>query len=247
MGTGVISLVTVFIRTVFIFFVLIVSMRIMGKRQVGELQVSELVVTFMLSELAVLPIADRTVPVSHALVPILTLLCSEVILSFLETKSNKLKKLLGGEPATLIRKGRLDADELSRHRIELEELLAEMRLCGVFDIADAEYAILEENGRISVKPKASRAPAAAEDAGIAVTECGVARALIVDGEMSEKTLRVSGFGEEAVRDAIAESGAEQKAVFLMTADDAGNYSIYIKEEDGSVVSSAGRLKKGGNG
>ncbi|MBR3639232.1 MAG: DUF421 domain-containing protein [Clostridia bacterium] len=239
-------MVTVFLRTVFIFFVLIVSMRIMGKRQVGELQISELVVTFMLSELAVLPIADRTVPVSHALVPILTLLSAEVILSFLETKSNKLKKLLGGEPATLIRKGKLDAGELARHRIELEELLAEMRLCGVFDIADAEYAILEENGRISVKPKASRVSAAAEDAGIAVAERGVARALIVDGELNEKTIRVSGFREEAVKDALAGRGVPQESVFLMTADDAGNYSIYIKEEDGSVSPFSGRLKKGGD-
>ncbi len=238
-------MLAVFFRTVIIFFVLIISMRIMGKRQVGELQISELVVTFMLSELAVLPIADGAVPVSHAIVPILTLLSAEVILSFLETKSNKLKKLLGGEPATLIRKGKLDADELARHRIELEELLSEMRLCGVFDIADAEYAILEENGRISVKPKASKVPAAAEDAGIATEERGVARALIVDGEVNEKTVRASGFGEKAVRDAIAESGALQKDVFLMTADDAGNYSIYIKEEDGSVSASSGRFKTGG--
>ena len=234
---------TVFLRTIFIFFILIVSMRVMGKRQVGELQVSELVVTFMLSELAVLPIADRAVPVSQALVPILTLLSAEVIVSFLETKSNKLKKLLGGEPATLIRKGKLDADELARHRIELEELLAEMRLSGVFDIADAEYAILEENGRISVKPKASKSPVPAENSGIAVPERGVARALIVDGELNEKTARAAGFGADAVRAALAESGADQRSVFLLTADDAGNCSIYIKEEDGSISTSSGRIGK----
>ncbi|MBR7033546.1 MAG: DUF421 domain-containing protein [Clostridia bacterium] len=236
----------VFIRTVFIFFVLIVSMRIMGKRQVGELQISELVVTFMLSELAVLPIADRAVPVSLALVPILTLLSSEVILSFLETKSNKLKKLLGGEPATLIRKGRLDADELSRHRIELEELLAEMRLAGVFDISDAEYAILEENGRISVKPKAIRSPVSAEDAGIMAKERGVARALIVDGELNGKTIEAAGLGEDAVKKALEKNGASLRAVFLMTADDAGNYSLYIKEENGSINACSGRLETGGN-
>ena len=240
-------MVTVFLRTIFIFFILIVSMRVMGKRQVGELQISELVVTFMLSELAVLPIADRAVPVSQALVPILTLLSAEVIVSFLETKSNKLKKLLGGEPATLIRKGKLDAGELARHRIELEELLAELRLSGVFDIADAEYAILEENGRISVKPKAAKAPASAQDAGIAAEERGVARALIVDGELNEKTARAAGFGADAVRTVLAARGIDEKTVFLMTADDGGNCSIYIKEEDGSISSFSGRIGKEGKG
>ena len=229
MGTGVVSLVTVFLRTVFIFFLLIVSMRVMGKRQVGELQISELVVTFMLSELAVLPIADRAVPVSHALVPILTLLSAEVILSFLETKSNKLKKLLGGEPATLIRKGKLDADELARHRIELEELLAEMRLCGVFDIADAEYAILEENGKLSVFPVAAKAPATPADLHLDPDEHGIAHACILDGQVISRNLTRAGWDRARLDEELKKRKMAVSDVFVLTVDDLGAVTCIRKE------------------
>ncbi len=236
----------VLVRTIVIFAVLIVSMRLMGKRQVGQLQVSELVVTFMLSELAALPIADRAVPVSHALVPILALLSAEVILSFLETKSNKLKRILGGAPAALIRRGKLDAAALCRHRIELEELLSELRLAGVFDIADVQYAILEENGRISVKPKAGKAPASSSDAGIASEERGIARAVVVDGDVMKNAALSVGTDERAVADALAKLGVGIKNVFLLTADDTGAFTAYVRSGDGGVTAFSGKLGiKGG--
>ena len=124
-------------RTFIIYIALIASMRLMGKRQVGELQVGELVVTLMLSELAVLPVTDRRIPVIHSVAAILLLLSVEVIVSFLETKVGFMKKLLGGSPALLIDRGRIRTDQLSAHRIEAEELLSELRLKGVFDAASA--------------------------------------------------------------------------------------------------------------
>lgn len=235
-------MITVFFRTLAIFAILIASMRLMGKRQIGELQISELVVTLMLSELAVLPICDAAVPVSHALVPILLLIAAEVILSFLETKSNLLKKILGGKPAVLIRRGSLDFRELARHRIEIEELTAELRLAGVFDVADVEYAVLEESGRISVKPKAGKAPAAADDAGIAVRERGIARAVVVDGELVKGAAEAAGTDERAVTAELNEKSISVADVFLMAVDDGGEYSIYIRGSDGAPV--RGALKGG---
>ena len=235
----------VLLRTILIFAFLIAAVRLTGKRQVGQLQVSELVVTFMLSELAALPLSDRAVPLSHAIVPILTLLCAEVILSYLETKSNRLKKILGGEPSALISRGVLDAKALRRHRIELEELLSELRLSGVFDIADVRYAILEENGRISVKPNEKKCPVTHESAGVEADERGIARALIVDGEINEKAALAVGADAEAVKAAIAAAGVALKDAFLMTADDTGSFTVYAKRKDG-VTPVFGNLNTGGN-
>ena len=59
----------VFLRTVIIYLILTSSMRLMGKRQIGELEVSELIVTFMLSELAAMPVADTGIPLLFSVVP----------------------------------------------------------------------------------------------------------------------------------------------------------------------------------
>ena len=95
-------MVSVFFRTILIYAFLLFAMRVMGKRQIGELQISELIVTFMLSELAVNPIANPSMPLLHAVVPILILLSIEVILSYWMTKSNRLKRILTGKPAIVI-------------------------------------------------------------------------------------------------------------------------------------------------
>ena len=86
--------ITVFMRTLLIYLILIISMRLMGKRQIGELQISELVTTFMLSELATVPLSNKQIPVAYALVPIFILLSLEVITSFLLMKSSFLLVLL---------------------------------------------------------------------------------------------------------------------------------------------------------
>ena len=58
-------MITIFIRTCIIYFTLLLSMRFLGKRQIGELELSELITTFMLSELAVMPISDPDIPIAY--------------------------------------------------------------------------------------------------------------------------------------------------------------------------------------
>ena len=76
-------MLTVLLRTFIIYVSLIAVMRIMGKRQLGELEISDLVTTFLISEIASLPITDTEIPLSHAIIPIIALLSLEVSISAL--------------------------------------------------------------------------------------------------------------------------------------------------------------------
>ena len=124
-------MLTLFIRTLIIYIFLVIAMRMGGKRQIGELQISELVTALLLSEIAALPIGHEEIPITYAIVPILTVICVEIICAFVVTKSQPLKKLFDGTPSVLIRKGKLDKAELGRARMGLEELLSEARLKGI--------------------------------------------------------------------------------------------------------------------
>ena len=75
----------IFIRTVLIYFFLAVSLKIMGKRQIGELEVNELVSTLVVSEVAALPVADPDIPLLNALVPIILIVCLEIIISAMKS------------------------------------------------------------------------------------------------------------------------------------------------------------------
>ena len=145
-------MITTLIRTIIIYFVLILTIRLMGKRQIGELQLSELIITFLLSEIASVPITDRSASISDAIIPITYLLLIELAVSYLLMKNNFLRKLFVGTPSVLILRGKLIQRELKKNRIEIEELLAAMRQNGCISINEVRYAILEENGIISIIP-----------------------------------------------------------------------------------------------
>ena len=214
-------MVTVYFRTLFMYLFLILALRLMGKRQVGELQVSELIVTFMLSELAVNPISNRDLPILYAVVPVLLLLSLEVIVSFLMLKSNRMKRLLYGRPAVVIRYGKIQFPVLRKHRVELDELLSELRQKGIAHIEDVAYAILEENGKLSVFPRTELQPVTPKDAHISVPETGIAHAIVIDGTVLPQNLTLCGKDERWLARWLAKNKTAVDELFLLTLDDGG--------------------------
>lgn len=143
----------VFIRTAILYALVVVAMRIMGKRQIGELQPYEFVITIMISDLASLPMQDTRFPLLLGVIPIITLLFLKTLLSFIDLKSQKLRKYIDGEPCILINKGEINYSVLKAQQINIDELLEELRLEGYFDLEEIQYAILENNGKLSILPK----------------------------------------------------------------------------------------------
>ncbi|MBE6587811.1 MAG: DUF421 domain-containing protein [Ruminococcaceae bacterium] len=224
------GMITVFARTILIYLILIISMRLMGKRQVGELQLSELIVTIMLSDFAATPIYETDIPFAYAVIPILLLLSVEVILSFIILHVPKLKILLGGRPSLIIRKGTLDQKELKRQRMCLSELIGSLREQGIASIDDVEYAILEENGKLSVFEKASKKPPSAEDTNTAVKEKGIAHSLILDKVIVDRNLTAAGWTKEKLMKKLREIKKTKDDILLFSVDDSGNTTIIYKEE-----------------
>ena len=224
-------MVTVFLRTLIMYFLLVTAVRLTGKRQIGELQISELVVTFMLSELAVLPITDKSLPLSHSVIPITLLLSLEVVFSYIQTKSIAFRKFFSGGPTVLIERGELKAEELLKNRIDLEELLGELRQKGAFSISDVEYAFLEENGKLSVLTKASASPFTPEQIGFPVAEKGCAHAVIVDGKLNCAALTSAYFSASRSEKLLSKEKLSISDVFLMTVDDAGNAFIIVRDPE----------------
>ena len=221
---------TILIRTVIIYVFLISIMRLMGKRQLGELEVSELVSTIILSDIASLPICDQDIPLFYAIIPIITITFFEVSMSFLLTKAPCLKKLLSASPSILINKGKLDRRELSKNRISLDELISELRQKAVADISEVEYAIIEQNGKITVIPKAQYSPPKAADLGLLPKETGLCHILVSDGHIDKHGLKTMQKSPKWLQDILRKNKVKVKDVFLLTLNDNDNLTL-IKKED----------------
>lgn len=136
-------------RTVFMYFFVIFVYRLMGKKEVGQLSIIDLIVSILIAELIALSIqTEKSILVS--IVPILVLVFVQIFISFVTLKSDKIRNIIDGKPIVIIKNGKINFTEMSKLRYSLDDLLTQLRLQGVKSIENVKYAVLENNGNLSV-------------------------------------------------------------------------------------------------
>lgn len=220
----------IFVRTVMTYLLLIGVMRLSGKRQIGEIQLSELVTTFLLSEIASHPLTNANISILYSVVPIVVIISLEIMMSFLTTKSAVMKSILEGKPSMIICRGVIDQKEMVRMRLSMDDLLGELRLKNIASPDEVEYAILEQNGQISVFPKDSHRPVTLSDIHAPYDGRGISHSVIIDGHILPYAVKGAGKSEAWVREQLKKRRIRDiKTVFLMTVDDADAVLIIRKE------------------
>ncbi len=220
-----------YIRTIFLYLVLIASVRLMGKRQIGQMEASEFVVTMLVANLASIPMQDGGIPLYSGLVPILTVLGLELVLSAASLYSVRFRKLLCGKPVILVENGRILQENLRATRVTLDELTGHLREKDVLDVRTVQYAILETNGNLSVFPYPAEAPASAKEAGIHPKERYLPITIIEDGYLFRDNLALAGRDENWVRQTLGEYRAGISSTWLLTVDKSGQV-IWQGKENG---------------
>lgn len=220
----------VFFRTLILYFLVVLVMRLMGKRQIGELQPFELVVAIMISELAAVPMADTEIPLLDGIIPILTLLLAQVTLAYLTLKSDKARAVICGRPSILIEKGTIIENELRRLRININDLLEQLRVKNFTNIAEVDYAILETNGQMSVIPKGNSRPIITKDLGINAPNPGLPLTLVIDGTIIAHNLKYFNLTKKELLHKLQEQGVTNlKELFFASIDNTGTISWQRKE------------------
>lgn len=227
---GCIFMIIIIIRTLILYISVIISLRIMGKRQIGELQPSELVVAIMISDLATIPMESIDISLLSGIVPVLTLILAEVITSFLNLKSKKIRKFMLGEPSIIIYDGSINEKELERLRFNIDDLLEELRLNNCYDISDVEVAIIETSGKLSVIPRDGARSVTVDDLQLKnVRHEGLPCTVISDGILNKTELRRCGMSLDELNAEIKKQGAERISdVFIASIDAEGQMYMQLK-------------------
>lgn len=186
----------VFARTIILYVIVVCIMRIMGKRQIGELQPFELVIAIMLSELAAVPMQDTGIPLTSGIIPILTLMTMQILISLITLKFQAARKIICGVPSILIQDGQIQQDELIKQRLNLDDLMEDLRMSGYVNISEISYAILENSGKLSIIPKPSQAPLCREDLHVEPSKEKLPIGIILDGKLNERNLELTGHSME---------------------------------------------------
>ena len=219
-----------YIRTLVLYLVLILSIRLMGKRQIGQMEASEFVVTMLVANLASIPMQDGAIPLYSGLVPILTVLGAELVLSGLILRSVAVRRFFCGKPVILIDNGKILLENLRATRVTLDELTGHLREKDVLDVTQVQFAILETDGNLSVFPYPKYRPAAAKEAGIHPKKQYLPITIIEDGYVSKDNLKIAGKNETWLQKILREHGAEAGQTLLLTVDGSGKVVWLGKEE-----------------
>lgn len=185
-------MLVVFVRALVLYFIVVIVMRIMGKRQIGQLQPFELAIAIMISELAAVPMQDTGIPLINGIIPIITLLVAQLLMSFLTLKSIRARAIICGKPTILIEKGQIKEQALRKELYTLNDLLEQLRINNLPSVSDVEYAILETNGQLSVIPKSQKRPLCPADMNIITDNAGITYDVIVDGHILTENLNIAG-------------------------------------------------------
>lgn len=224
-------MINLVIRTLILYLTVTAALRIMGKRQLGELQPSELVVAIMISDLASVPMQDIGIPIFSGIIPAVTLIAAEVLLSFMALKSNTVRRFVSGSPSIVVYDGHINEKELNRLRFNINDLLEELRINGYYDVTDVQTAIVETSGKLSIIPKDASRPVSVSDIGIiSPGKEGLPYILVADGGINKSELQRAGKSMEWLNEELKKRHLTFKQVFICSLDVNGGLFVQKKGE-----------------
>ena len=147
----------IILRTLFMYFFIIFAYRLMGKKEVGQLSIIDLIVSILIAELVALSIEGKENSILMSVVPIMVLVGVQIFISYITLKSEKIRDIIDGKPAVIIKNGRLNFTEMSKLRYSLDDLISQLRLQGVKSINKVKYVLDHPGGgsaqSLSYKPQ----------------------------------------------------------------------------------------------
>ena len=153
-----VSVVEKIVRSVVIYLFLLAAFRFTGKRQVGQLTPFDLVVLLVISNVLQNAVIGPDNSIGGGILGAVVILVLNWALVEVTYRSKRARRLLEAAPTVLVHNGRLLEKNLARERISHDDLHAAMRRAGVIDVEHVHVAMLEENGGISVIPRATQSP-----------------------------------------------------------------------------------------
>ena len=208
--------------------VLFVLTKIVGQREMSGLSIFDFMIAITIGSIAAEMATSLEDNFIQPLIAMIIYALVTLIISFINMKSVKLRKIFSGKTLILYDNGTLFKENFKKAKIDLNEFLSQCRTNGFFNLSDIKTALLEENGKISFLPYSDKRPANASDFNIKPNEDGIATNLILDGKIMEESLKELQLDKLWLNETLAKQGiTKTDNIFLATYDIDGNLSVYL--------------------
>ena len=203
----------------------------MGKRSMGELPVFDFLVVLVFGSVVGADIADPKIEHIHTVVAMIAIALLQKVIIKIKLKNQKVGKLLSIEPTVVIYKGNFLRKNMQQIQYSLDNILQMLREKDVFHTKDVELAIVEANGRLSVKLYSGKESVIREDLNMYNKSSGFEVPVILDGRVQKEILTHIGRTENWLKAELEKAGElKVEAVFYCGVDPEGSLVISRKEQ-----------------
>ncbi|MDP4133678.1 MAG: DUF421 domain-containing protein [Bacillota bacterium] len=223
------ELLNVVLSSVISIIALFISVKLIGNRQMSELNmfdyINGITIGSIAAELATSLEGDFLKP----LIAIIIYTVVVIAISTLSSKSVKLRRFFSGKSWLLMDNGKIYQKNFTKSKLDLSEFLTQCRVKGFFNTNDIETAFLEQNGRITILPKANKRPVTPYDMNLAIQEDYPFTNVIMDGHIMSTNLKHTGNSPEWLIKELAKQGySDIKQVFLACCDKTNTLYVFKK-------------------
>ena len=179
---------------------LIVVINYTGKGNLAPTSASDQVQNYVLGGIIGGVIYNPSISILQYCIILLIWFALVLSLRWMKTNNSKVKKMIDGEPLQLIKRGKIDVENVRLAGLTAQEVAFKLRAQGVYSIRDVKSAILEQNGQLILTKTGEENPK---------------YPLITDGVIQHNILEVIDKTEEWVTEQLAAQGIQDPSeVFL---------------------------------
>ncbi len=207
---------------------LLILTKILGKTQITQITAFDFISALVLGELVGNAVFDQDIGISQILFAIFIWGGLIHVIEVITQKVRRTRPILEGKPSIIIHKGKIIKEHLRKNKLDLNQLQHLLRSKGVFSIREAEYAILETDGSISVLKKSPYEPPTRQDYKMEEQKVRLPITFVSDGVLIIENLRESGFSEEWLQSELRNQGVASYKD-LLYAEWREDEGLYIQE------------------
>lgn len=204
------------------------TVKLLGKTQISQITPFDFISALVLGDLVGGAIFDKKAGLLKILFAIIVWGTLIYITEIVTQKSRQMRYLLEGRPAVIINKGKLVWKEMKKNRLDIDQLLQLLRTKNIFSLQEVEYAILENNGGLSILKKADCDQPTCRDLKIKGEPRNIPITFISDGQVLFKNLQKAGFNAEWLQKQLETKGIKKPDEVCYAEWQSGN-ALYIQK------------------
>lgn len=204
--------------------------KLMGYRQMSQMSMFDYITGITIGSIAAEMATSLEENFMQPLAAMVVYGLVTTFLSFLSTKSMRVRKILEGRPIIILNNGELFQKNLKKAKIDVNEFLMQCRVNGYFDLSKIQTVILEGNGKLSILPRETDRPATPADFDLSPQQEFMVANVIIDGKIMPENLRHAGKDETWLHAHLKTQGASGvEEVLLATCSMDGKLTVFLKK------------------